>query len=266
MCKPVVKWAGGKTQLLDELLPLVPEYDTYYEVFVGGGALFFALKPKKAVLNDFNKQLMNLYKQIKYHNTQLQKQLDILENQHIDSPEYYNRKRGEFNEYIIKNEYSLISASLFLYLNKTGYNGLYRLNSNGLFNTPYGKKKKVKLYDKDNMDSVSRLLKGTRLLNGDFEKACKDCKKGDFVFFDSPYYNTFDTYQAGGFSKDDHIRLSSLFDYLTSRGVKCLLTNSNEKFIKDLYKKYDIKVVDVKRMINCDGNKRTGKEIIVKNY
>lgn len=264
--KPILKWAGGKTQLLKDLLPLIPEFKTYYEPFLGGGALYFALQPKKAVLNDFNSQLINVYSQVKDNYQELKERLDYLQSHHKDDSEYFNKLRAKYNTYLEVDAKDLESAALMIYLNKTSYNGLYRLNSKGLFNTPYGKKKKVNLYEESNLESVSSLLKGAKLLTGDFEKACKTCKEGDFVFFDSPYYNTFDTYQAGGFTKEDHIRLANLFEKLTDKGVKCLLTNSNEKFIKDLYKEYDIKTINVKRMINCDEKNRTGKEIIVKNY
>lgn len=266
MTKPIIKWAGGKTQLLSDILPLVPEHNTYYEPFFGGGALFFAIEPKKAVINDFNDQLVNVYKQLKSHSKELLEALQKLEQAHVDSSEYYQEKRAEFNSCIERKEYSIRSASLFIYLNKAGYNGLYRLNSKGFFNTPYGKKKKVTLYDEENFVNASKLIKKAKILKGDFEKACKDCEKDDFVFFDSPYYNTFDTYQAGGFSEADHIRLSQLFKQLTKKGVKCLLTNSDEEFIKNLYADFDIQTINVKRMINCDGKNRTGKEIIVKNY
>lgn len=264
--KPLIKWAGGKTQLLSELLPLIPEFNVYYEPFFGGGALYFALEPKRAVLNDYNPQLMNLYKQCKKNPSELQKQLQILQSDHDDSTNFYYDKREEFNECIKNNELSIKSASLLVYLNKAGYNGLYRLNTNGQYNVPTGHRKKITLYDGNNIAEVSLLLKKAKLLTGDFEKACKQCKEGDFVFFDSPYYNTFDTYQANGFGVDDHIRLSELYEELTKKKVKCLLTNSNETFIKDLYKQYKIKVVEVNRMINSNGTKRKGTEVIITNY
>ena len=266
MTKPVIKWAGGKTQLLNNILPLIPEYKTYYEPFFGGGALFFSLEPKKAVINDFNKQLTNIYISIKERPSELKKALEELEKNHVNSNDYFFAKRKEFNKCIQNEEYSIHSAALFIYLNKAGFNGLYRLNSKGLLNTPSGKKEKVNLFDRDNFDAVSKALKNVKILSYDFEEACKGAREGDFVFFDSPYYNTFDTYQAGGFSKDDHIRLSKLFKRLSKKGVKCLLTNSNEEFIKDLYNGFDIQVVPVKRMINCDGKKRTGEEVIIKNF
>ena len=262
--KPIVKWAGGKTQLLKYILPIIPEFKTYYEPFFGGGALYFALEPKKAVINDSNTQLINLYSQIKNDPNKLIKKLTSLSNNHSEKKYYEIRK--QFNNCLSNNELNLNSSAYFLYLNKMGFNGLYRLNKNGQYNVPSAHRKTCKLYDNENLLAVSKQLNKSKLLSGDFEKACKDCKKDDFVFFDSPYYNTFDTYQAGGFSKEDHIRLSNLFKKLDKKGVKCLLTNSNENFIKSLYKDFNIKTIKVKRMINCDGKNRNGEEVIITNF
>lgn len=265
--KPIIKWAGGKTQLLNELKSMMPQnYNHYYEPFFGGGALYFSLSPKEATINDFNPQLINLYKQCRDNLEELLCILDRMEIEHSKDENYYYETRQLFNRQLQKNELTVESASNFLYLNKAGFNGLYRLNSKGLFNVPSAKKKSVKLYDDENIRIVSEQLKKTNILTGDFEDACKDANKGDFVFFDSPYFNTFDTYQAGGFDKGSHIRLASLFNNLTKNGVYCMLTNSNEDFIKNLYHNHNIKIVPVRRMINCDPSKRTGKEIIVTNY
>lgn len=262
--KPIVKWAGGKTQLLKYIVPMIPKFNTYYEPFFGGGALYFALEPNKAVINDSNAQLINLYAQIKTEPNNLIKKLNLLSKNHNE--EHYYKVRKQFNNCLSNNELSLNSSAYLLYLNKMGFNGLYRLNKNGQYNVPSAHRITCTLYDKDNLLSVSKQLNKTKLLTGDFEKACKGCKKGDFVFFDSPYYNTFDTYQAGGFSKEDHIRLSNLFKSLDKKGVKCLLTNSNEEFIKSLYKGYNFKTIKVKRMINCDGKNRNGEEVIITNF
>ena len=264
---PVIKWVGGKSQLLDTILPMVPEnFGKYYEPFAGGAALFFALKPKKAVLNDFNPQLINLYKQIRNKPEKLKNKLMRLEKSHDGTKEFYEQRRAEFNGCLSRHSNSIKSAALMVYLNKAGFNGLYRLNKRGEFNVAFGKRKKVRLFEEENFDCVSNLLKNTELMTGDFEAACKGCKKGDFVFFDSPYFNTFDTYQKDGFSEADHRRLKTLFDELTRKGVYCMLTNSNEQFIKDLYSDYHIKVVGVKRNINRDSSKRTGQEVIITNY
>lgn len=270
---PFVKWAGGKRQLLPEIKKLMPkEYNTYYEVFVGGGALFFELQPKKAVINDFNSELINVYKQIKTSPEMLLYRLETYQNKYNSlanmekKKEYYYSLRQEYNKLIANNFETIDSASLFIILNKLGFNGLYRVNSNGEYNVPFNFKKKLNAFNKENILNISSLLKKTKILNMDFEKACKTAKKDDFIFFDSPYYDTFDTYQSGGFSKENHIRLANLYTQLTKKGVKCMLTNSNSDFIKDLYKGYNIKVVNVKRNINCDGKRRTGQEVIITNY
>lgn len=273
MAVPVVKWAGGKRQLIPDITKRLPEQmGTYYEPFFGGGALFFNLSPKKAVINDFNSQLVNVYEQIKNNPDLVTDYLKILQDGYNTLADdkaksaYYFEKRDAFNDFIKNNIFTAESASLFIFLNKAGFNGLYRVNASGLFNVPPAHRKKVSAYDAENITEVSKLLQKTKILQGDFEKACKGAKKGDLVFFDSPYYDTFDTYQAGGFSEEDHIRLSKLFKKLSDKGVYCILTNSETDFIKSLYKDYTVDVVPVKRMINCDGNKRTGTEVIITNF
>lgn len=263
--KPLIKWAGGKSQLLDVILEKAPSsYKTYYEPFVGGGAVFFALSPKKAVINDLNVQLINLYRQIAIDTENVRLMLELLETMHDE--EFYYECRDRFNELILNGENTAETAGLFVYLNKAGYNGLYRINSKGLFNVPSAKREKVSLYSLDNLNAAAALLKKATILNCDFEEACKGCKKGDFVFFDSPYYNTFDTYQSGGFSLESHNRLYKLFKKLSDKGAYCMLTNSNEDYIKNLYKDYKIDVVNVRRMINRNGNDRKGQEVVITNY
>ena len=272
-CTPVIKWVGGKRQLLSEIKARMPkEYGTYYEPFFGGGALFFELQPKKAVINDFNDQLVNLYRQIKndcqavvtiidqYQNT-----YNAFENK-SEKLDYFYSLRKKFNEFLKSGAKSPESAALFIFLNKAGFNGLYRVNANGEFNVPSAHREKINAYQIENIQAVSAALGKSTILQGDFEAACQDAKEGDFVFFDSPYYDTFDTYQAGGFDEAAHRRLAALFKKLSDRGVKCMMTNSNTDFIKELYSEFNIEVVNVKRMVNCDATKRTGQEVIVTNY
>lgn len=274
--KPLIKWAGGKRQLLPEIKKLMPaKYNKYYEPFVGGGALFFELQPLKAVINDTNTALINVYKQVKDCPHDVIKHIKAYTKKYNsfktdeERKKYYYKLREEFNSLLSHNIFDIGSAALFIVLNKLGYNGLYRVNSEGLYNVPWNKKKQLELSKDEyitNLLNVSKVLKNTTILNLDFEKSLKGVRKGDFVFFDSPYYDTFDTYQKGGFSEENHIRLAKLYKKLSERGVYCMLTNSNTKFIKDLYKDYNIKVINVKRMINCDGNSRTGQEVIITNY
>lgn len=273
MANPVVKWAGGKRQLIPDIIKKLPNnIGTYYEPFFGGGALFFTLAPKNAVINDFNSQLVNVYIQIKKHPYLIISNLQSLQigynslSDDASKNEYYFNKRTIFNQHILNNTFNVESASLFIFLNKAGFNGLYRVNSNGLFNVPSAHRKNVNAYNTNNILEVSNLLNKTKILQGDFEVACKGIKKGDLVFFDSPYYNTFDTYQAGGFSESDHIRLSKLFKNLSKKGVFCILTNSETDFIKNLYTDFNIDIISVKRMINCDGKNRVGTEVIITNF
>ena len=269
---PIIKWAGGKRQLLDTLRNKVPKFNTYYEPFLGGGALYFDLQPEKAVINDFNVQLINMYEQIRndYENVcslldGYQYYYNTLSNKE-EKVKYFYALRDKFNECIKNDMENAESAALFIFLNKAGFNGVYRVNKSGMFNIPTAHKARINLYDRDNICAVSKQLQTAKITSGDFETVCQNAEKDDFVFFDPPYYNTFDTYQAGGFGEKDHIRLSNLFKKLSDRSVKCMLTNSNTDFVKDLYKEFYIEVVSVKRMVNRDATNRTGEEIIVTNY
>lgn len=273
MATPIIKWVGGKRQLIPEITKNLPEsFNTYYEPFFGGGAMFFNLNPTKAVINDFNSQLVNVYKQVKKNNTLVMDKLDQLQNEYNTLADdnartmYYTTQRDRFNDCIRNNLFDVDSAALFIFMNKTGFNGLYRVNARGRFNVPSSHRESIKTYDRDNMIDVSRMLKNAIIKQGDFEQACNGAKEGDLVFFDSPYYDTFDTYQAGGFSEADHIRLANLFKRLSNRGVYCILTNSNTDFIKNLYKDYNIRVVSVKRLVNRDASNRTGEETIITNF
>ena len=273
MSIPIIKWAGGKRQLLSELKQRIPkEYNRYYEPFFGSGALFFDVQPKDAIINDFNKELINMYSFVCNEPDGVIGVLDELQNEYNaldsleDKSECFYRMRERYNEGIVNGVLNKESAALFIFLNKSCYNGLYRVNSKGLFNTPFGKHKKIKLYDKSNFKACVKALGNATIKYGDFEDACEKASYGDFVYFDSPYYDTFDTYQSGGFAVEEHIRLATLFTNLTEKGVLCMLSNSDTDFIKDLYKDYKIDVVEVKRMINCNGQNRTGTEIIVTNY
>lgn len=267
---PIIKWAGGKTQLLADLKERMPKrYSTYVEPFVGSGALFFDIAPQKAIINDSNPELINMYIQLRDRPAEMMALLQLYQEEYnsLDSGQntYYYKKREEFNENILSEHLDVRDAALLVFLNKTCYNGLYRVNASGKFNTPWGKRKRVNLVD-DNISHYSSLLQNASIMLGDFEESCINLDSGSFVYFDSPYYDTFDTYQAGGFPEEDHIRLATLFRNLTRKGIFCMLSNSNTDFIKEMYKEYAIDVVEVKRMINCNGSKRTGTEVIICNY
>lgn len=268
--EPFVKWAGGKRQLLKEIEKRLPnKFNKYYEPFVGGGALLFYLSPDEAVINDINKELINTYLQIRTNPEDLIVELNKMDNIEINQ-EDYNIIRERYNEKIIKAEYDMEMAVLFIYLNKHCFNGLYRVNRKGLFNVPWNKKSKVSSFNKSNIMEISTYLKDVNILNGDFSEALKDCEKGDFIFIDSPYApinpTSFESYTKEGFDKDSHIRLSEEFKRLDELGCYCMLTNHNTEFIKELYKDYNVDIVNVKRMINSDSKNRVGKEVIITNY
>ncbi len=272
--QPFVKWAGGKRQLVPAITKRLPKsFNTYYEPFVGGGAVLFATMPKKAVIGDINTILINTYKQIKNDVDSLAAILDRLTVEHEeveDKKTYYLDMRSRFNEKILNNDMSLSICALFMYLNKTCFNGLYRVNSKGLFNVPFNNRKTLNIYSKENLIEISNYLKDVEILNCDFEETCKNAQKGDFVFFDSPYAplkpDSFESYTKEGFSIDEHKRLARLFKELTDKGVYCMLTNHNTELINELYKDYNIEVIQVKRMINSDAKNRVGEEVIITNY
>lgn len=272
---PLIKWAGGKRQLLDEIIKRMPEeFNDYYEPFIGGGAVFFSIcdditKPRRIYINDSNEELINLYRQARDNSKGLMDFLDVLQavyNNADDKREAYYRTREEFNRCKGDSSQGLVRAGLLVFLNKSGFNGLYRVNRSGRYNVPWGQKNAIKLYDSENVNKVAEALKRSTVTCGDFADACRTAKAGDFVFFDSPYYDTFDTYQAGGFNEEAHRRLAELYTILSRRGVFCMMTNSATSFIRELYDGYKIEEVEVRRMINRNADGRTGREFIITNY
>ena len=272
-CNPVIRWVGGKSQLLPVIRDKMPSgYGRYYEPFMGGGALFFSLAPEEAVLNDANSGLINLYTQLRNNPDRVLDELDRLQGRYNSLPDLDTKKdiyydlRTFYNQCTLDHINTPYSAALFVFLNKACFNGLYRENSKGEFNTSFGKKKTLKTYERDNVLNVSSLLTKATLLSGDYKDACHGAANGDFVFFDPPYYDTFDTYKKGGFPDDEHRIMADLFKALTDKGVYCMLTNSNTEFIKDLYREFQIEVVPVRRSVNRNGKGRTGEEVIITNY
>lgn len=270
---PFIKWAGGKRQLLAQIRERMPEsFNNYYEPFVGGGAVIFELLPTSAVINDINKALVNAYKQICNASDEFLKKLNELdEAMWEDGKEYYYSIREHYNDKLIKEEFDVELAALFVFINKHCFNGLYRVNGKGLFNVPYNNSRSSSC-DKDTIRAISEYLKNVTILEGDFQVACQNAKKGDFVFIDSPYAplnpTSFESYTKEGFDIESHKRLADLYDQLTSRGCYCMLTNHNTELINELYgnKGYKIDVVSVKRMINSDATNRVGEEVIICNY
>jgi DNA adenine methylase len=274
LVKPFVKWAGGKRQLVPTILanhlPKNYNLQTYYEPFIGGGALLFSLQPKKAVINDSNAELINCYKIIK---NSLDELIEDLKN-HKNNEYYYYDIRDWDREKNFKSKTEVQRASRIIFLNKTCYNGLFRVNSQGQFNVPFGKYKNPNILDIAVLKAVNKYLNENqvRILNSDFKEAVKDAKRGDFIYLDPPYDPVSETasftgYDVNGFNKQEQRRLKEVFDDLNSRGCHILLSNACTEFIEDLYKDYLHTKISAIRAINCNGKKR-GKvdEILVKNY
>lgn len=270
---PFLKWAGGKRQLLDRISERMPQnYNNYYEPFIGGGAVLFGLQPGRALINDINESLINTYKVIANSPKQFiecVKEIDSKIGE--DGKTYYYSLREHYNDKLMKDEFDIELAALFVFINKHCFNGLYRVNGKGLFNVPYNNSKRESI-DEESIVAVSDYLKDVTIMSGDFEVACQGAGNGDFVFLDSPYAplnpTSFESYTKEGFDIESHKRLARVFDELTERGCYCMLTNHNTDFINSLYgnKGYKIDVVSVKRMINSDASKRTGEEVIICNY
>ena len=272
--KPFVKWAGGKRQIIDKLKKCLPEeFNTYYEPFIGGGALLFELSPKKAVINDSNEELMNVYR-VLCNEEKFKKMCHTLnhyETNHLEEF-YYEIRNKDRNKKSFNRLADYTRAARTIYLNKACFNGLYRVNSKNEFNVPFGKKKKVNTYEGSNLITVSNYLtmNDIKILCCDFEEAVKDAKKGDFIYFDPPYdsdTSTFNSYTETGFDKDEQRRLAKVFKELDQRGCYVMLSNHNTKLINELYKDYNIHHIEAKRNINSNGKKR-GKveEVIITNY
>jgi DNA adenine methylase len=270
MCKPVIKWVGGKRQLLNELKQYMPKkFNTYFEPFIGGGALFFDLKIEKSFINDYNSELTNLYEIIKNYPEEL---IQDLEKHKNDSDYFYKIRELDRTPEKYKKISKIKKASRFIYLNKTGFNGLYRVNKSGQFNVPFGRYKNPNYADKENILACSNLLQHTTILNGDFEIIKEYIQKGDFVYLDPPYVplngtSSFTEYTDKGFDEDTQFRLKELCDYINSIGAYFMLSNSYTDYIKNLYKDYNLITVQANRALNCKATGR-GKinEYIVINY
>ncbi len=276
---PVLKWVGGKRQLLPVInkhLPKINNNTTYYEPFVGGGAVLFNIQPKKAVINDVNRELIDVYKVIKDNVDEL---IDELNNKgkYDNTSECFYKIRELDREPKVYNTLNAIQrAARILYLNKTCYNGLYRVNSSGEFNSPFGRYKNPNIINEIGLRAVSKYFKESEItfLCGDFESSVKGIKKGSVVYFDPPYApisrtSNFTGYNESGFGDNEQERLKRLCDKLTDKGVHMLLSNSDCEYIRKLYSdrnKYKIIQVKAKRNINSDGNSRGEiSEVLITN-
>lgn len=272
---PLVKWAGGKRQLLAALNDRLPhDWNDFYEPFFGGGAFFISLhnqgRISRAVIGDLNSELVNFYQVVKTCPGDLVTALsdDTLEN----SAGAYKRLKDEFNEIVPDRENAVRRAALFVFLNKHGYNGLWRVNSRGKFNVPFGRYTKRSLPSASSIQLFSTMLRRVTIQDTDFEKTVKNARRGDFIYFDPPYQPLsktarFTGYNCAGFSLDDQKRLAGVFRKLSKRGVQVMLSNSKVQEIEDLYEGYTIDTVAATRCISCKGESRSGtSEIIVTNY
>lgn len=266
--RPFLKWVGGKSQLLEQFRPLLPHpgsYRSYFEPFVGSGALFFSLHPPTAVLSDVNEEIIDCYRAVK---TCPEKVIGELAKHTYDEVHYYAVRKETPRELAV-------AAARTLYLNKTGYNGLYRVNSAGLFNVPMGRYKNPGFRSEAsfaNLRNCSEALRDAELTSGDFETTSARARKGDFVYFDPPYVpvsqtSDFTSYARGGFPWSEQERLARMCRTLWRRGVKIMLSNSDTERVRELYKDFRVDTVQASRSINSRGTKR-GKvpEVVVRNF
>jgi len=260
--RPILKWAGGKTQLLKELMPKIPRnYGRYIEPFFGGGALFFALRPSDAVIADSNPEIINLYKTIAGNVDGVIVCLKELKN----TEESFYRVRSQ--------EWTTLSpveaAARTIYLNRTCFNGLYRVNRQGQFNTPFGRYKNPRILDDGNLFTASSLLRKAVIVVGDYKEVLKEyARPGDFVFLDPPYlpiseYADFKRYTREQFYEEDHRELAVEINRLHNLGCYTILTNSNHPLVHELYGQFKMDILNTKRHINCNGKGRTGEDVIV---
>ncbi len=270
---PVLKWAGGKTQLLEHIADNMPaEYNNYYEPFIGSAAVLFGISPAQAFINDVNEQLVNLYTQLKIASESVIAKVNEMDATPCTKDLYYSI-REQYNTKISSRDFDAECAALMIWINKHCFNGLYRVNSKGLFNVPYNNKKSGKSIDEHNIRAISEYLQKADITITclDFEKACDGVASGDFVYFDSPYVPesitaSFTDYTMDGFNLADHERLAALFKRLDGIGAKVMLSNNDVPLVRSMYEGYNIQSLDVKRMINRNANKRTGMEVLITNY
>jgi DNA adenine methylase len=266
---PIVKWAGGKSKLLDALASRMPaRFGSYFEPFLGGGAMFFRLAPRRAVLADCNEDLMNLYRCVAWKVEDVIQALEAHRQEHDKDHYYAVRERWNADA---KTQSPVERAAAFLYLNKTCYNGLFRVNQKGHFNVPMGRYDEPRICDPAHLRAASRVLRRAELHTGHFGDQVADAGAGDFVYFDPPYdpvsrTASFTSYTAGSFGPDAQRELAAVVRALTRRGVHVMVSNSDTPFIRQLYRGLDIAQVAAPRAINSRADARgTVNELIITN-
>ncbi len=267
--RPFVKWAGGKGRLLQSLLQRVPEkFGTYFEPFLGGGALFFALQPKKAVLSDMNTELITTFTVVRDDVESLIEHLRT----HKPNRRHFQKVREQDRRADFWTFPAVERASRFIFLNKTCFNGLCRVNSDGQFNVPYGMYKNPKILDEVNLRACSKALQKVTLSIEPYLNVLQKAAKGDFIYFDPPYVpltvtSSFVSYSEDGFSMTNQQELAQLLYALDKKGVQFMLTNSNTPASHELYREFQIDLVDSPRSVSADGSKRGPvKDVLVRNY
>lgn len=261
--KPFVKWAGGKQALASQIVDSFPsEFSKYYEPFVGGGSVFLTCLPNVAILGDANEWLVSTYEAIRDDFARVAKLLDKLPNTKEDFLRIRELSRTERNRWKL--------AAYFIYLNKTCFRGLYRVNQKNQFNVPYGAYDR-RYYDLANLESVSTALANATFCVSDFEVSVANAESEDFIYFDPPYYkqggySDFNRYTPNQFKEGDHLRLASLCQELEKRGVRWLVSNSDTPFVRQLYKGFQFKQISSRRDINLKSNRRSINELLISNY
>lgn len=262
VAKPILKWAGGKTQLLSEILPKIPKkYGRFIEPFFGGGAVFFAERPHGGIISDINPELINLYQAVALDVDGVIVALGCYTN----TEEMFYSVRAQDWANLSKIE----AAARTIFLNKTCFNGLYRVNKSGQFNVPFGRYKNPKLIDADSLRSAAAILRNTTIICGDYKTVLRDnALAGDFVFLDPPYlpvseYADFKRYTKEQFYEEDHVELAEEVRRLHELGCHVVLTNSNHPLVHEQYSKFAVEVVQTKRYISCNGKGRNGEDVIV---
>lgn len=282
---PLVKWVGGKRQLQVPILRKIEEVfdrekSTYFEPFFGGGAILFALEPQKAFISDINAGLINLYKQVKKGPKEVKKELQRFESEYNQlNPEeqlsYFLRVRSEFNETaneVFQNRLGVRGAASFIFLNKAGFNGMYRENAAGEFNIPFGKRASVSLFDDSNLESVSNLFHSVDIQEQPYYDTIANAKAGDLVYFDPPYApltktSSFEGYNSSNLGGFDQVALRDLVDLLTAKGIFCLVSNSSAQVIEDLYQNYNLEPLQASRAISASAQGRKAvKEYLIDNF
>lgn len=252
--RPFLKWAGGKTQLLPEILARVPDrFARYHEPFIGGGAVFFALAPQQALLADINPDLVGCYRAIR---DRLPAVLRYLRSHDVTEDHFYEVRSWDHADLDPAE-----AAARLVFLNRTCFNGLYRVNRSGRFNVPFGRYKNPRICDEDNLRAVSEALQGVDLTVGSVFETARRARRGDLVYFDPPYdpvssTASFTSYAKDGFGREEQIRLAELFRELARRGVHVVLSNSDTPFIRELYADFVIDRVMARRAINSRATRR----------